>query len=57
MAPPRAQELSFEYPYKTIEQLRKTSPSRQHGVSEEQEERWRLSALALIINAAMKLKM
>lgn len=46
-----------EYPYKTLEELQASSPSRQHGLTEEQEERWKRAAVNLIITAGMHLRM
>ena len=43
--------------YKTLQQLKDSSPSRHHGLSAEDEERWKRSAINLIITAGGTLKM
>ena len=55
--PERSFKHDFSLPYKTLQQLKDGSPSRQHGLSEEQEERWKQSAINLIIRVAAKLRM
>jgi len=50
-------ETDFSYPYKTLDELKKNSPSRAHGLSEEQEVEWKRAAINLIITTGIRLKM
>ena len=43
--------------YRTLKELKESSPSRKHGLSEEDEERWRRAAINLMVNAAVKINM
>lgn len=45
------------YPLRTLEQLRESSPSREHGLSEEQEQWMLRTATNLIIGAGQQLHM
>jgi hypothetical protein len=43
--------------YKTLQELKASSPSRAHGLSEEDEERWKRAAINLIVTAGTKINM
>jgi hypothetical protein len=43
--------------YKTLEELKASSPSRAHGLSEKDEESWRRAAINLMVNAGLALRM
>jgi hypothetical protein len=43
--------------YKTLQELKASSPSRAHGLSEEDEERWKRAAIRLMVNAGVTIKM
>lgn len=43
--------------YKTLEELKASSPSRAHGLSEEDEERWRRAAINLMVTAGLTIRM
>lgn len=46
----------YKIPLRSLEDLKATSPSRKHGVSEEQEETWRRNCVDLIIKTGLKLQ-
>jgi hypothetical protein len=48
---------NFEVRYYTRDALEEMNPSRKDHVSYEQEQRWKRSAVSLVINASVKLKM
>ncbi len=43
--------------YKTLQQLKASSPSRAHGLSEKDEESWRYTAINLLITASQTISM
>jgi len=43
--------------YKTLEELKASSRSRAHGLSEEDEESWRRAAINLMLTAGLAIKM
>lgn len=47
----------FKYPYKSLQDLKKNSPSRKHGLTEEQEDEWKRASIDLIITVGIRLKM
>jgi cyclin T len=46
----------YKVPLRSLEELKASSPSRKHGVSEEQEETWRRNCVDLIIKTGLKLQ-
>lgn len=43
--------------YRDLQEIKDTSPSRKHGLTEEQERYWKRAAVDLIINMGIKLNM
>lgn len=54
--PRSAAPKPFCVPLKSLEYLTENSPSRKHGVSQEQEEVWRRNCVDLIIKTGLKLQ-
>ena len=57
MAGTASEEKNMKPLYMSLDETKNNSPSRRDGLSEEMEERWRVSAISLIITAGGMLAM